>query len=184
MVYLITFACYGCHLHGDLEGSVNRTHRVYGGPLVPAKPGLAEAERQSMDQSAYAMDASRREIVLRSLQERCAGREWHLLAAHVRSNHVHVLIEAEVKPERMMNDLKSYASRCLNAAGVDEPGRKRWARHGSTRWLWDRDGVRAAIRYVADGQGTRWRCTWRTFDRSLWSRLSLARGVNVLESHE
>ena len=63
-----------------------------------------------MDQSAYAMDASRREIVLRSLQERCAGREWHLLAAHVRSNHVHVLIEAEVKPERMMNDLKSWCA--------------------------------------------------------------------------
>ena len=52
-----------------------------------------------------------------------------------------------------MNDLKSYASRCLNAMGLDEPARKRWARHGSTRWLWKRDDVTAAIRYVAEEQG-------------------------------
>jgi hypothetical protein len=52
-----------------------------------------------------------------------------------------------------MNDLKSYASRCLNQAGLDETARKRWARHGSTRWLWEADHVSAAIRYVLDQQG-------------------------------
>jgi hypothetical protein len=34
-----------------------------------------------------------------------------------------------------MNDMKSYASRRLNQLGLDEPARRRWARHGSTRWL-------------------------------------------------
>ena len=52
-----------------------------------------------------------------------------------------------------MNDLKAYASRCLNRKGLDEPARKRWARHGSTRWLWKRENVSAAIRYVVDEQG-------------------------------
>jgi hypothetical protein len=52
-----------------------------------------------------------------------------------------------------MNDLKSYASRILNRAAPDAPDRKRWARHGSTRWLWDRKSVSAAIAYVADKQG-------------------------------
>jgi hypothetical protein len=52
-----------------------------------------------------------------------------------------------------MNDLKSYASRCLNRMGLDEPTRKRWARHGSTRWLGKREDVSAAIRYVVDEQG-------------------------------
>ena len=52
-----------------------------------------------------------------------------------------------------MNDLKSYTSRCLNHTGLDEPGRKRWARHGSTRWLWEAAHVSAAIRYVVDQQG-------------------------------
>jgi REP element-mobilizing transposase RayT len=85
--------------------------------------------------------------------ERCRERQWSLLAAHVRTNHVHIVVEAEARPERVMNDLKSFASRCLNAHGLDEPARKRWARHGSTRWLWKPENVSAAIRYVVDGQG-------------------------------
>jgi hypothetical protein len=52
-----------------------------------------------------------------------------------------------------MNDLKSYARRCLNRLGLDEPARKRWARHGSTRWLWKPESVSAGIRYVVDEQG-------------------------------
>jgi len=37
--------------------------------------------------------------------------------------------------------------------GFDTPDRKRWARHGSTRWLHGRDSVTAAIRYVVEKQG-------------------------------
>jgi len=99
------------------------------------------------------MDERRRQAVLTSVMERCSNRQWCLLAAHVRMNHVHVLVEAEVRPERLMNDLKSYASRRLNQLGFDGADRKRWARHGSTRWLPTRKAVLAAIRYVVDKQG-------------------------------
>lgn len=76
------------------------------------------------------------------------------LAVHVRTNHVHVVVEAEhVSPEKVMNDFKSYATRRLNQLGCDGPERKRWARHGSTRWLWKDEEVREAIRYVVDEQG-------------------------------
>lgn len=106
-----------------------------------------------MDQPPYAMDASRREAVLTAMLERCADRGWHVMAAHVRTNHVHIVVEAEARSERIMNDLKSYASRCLNQLRLDEPTRKRWARHGSTRWLWKPQNVSAAIRYVIAEQG-------------------------------
>ena len=106
-----------------------------------------------MDQPPYGMDRSRREAVLAALQERCSERHWSLLAAHVRTQHVHIVVEADARPERVMNDLKSYASRCLNRMGLDEPARKRWTRHGSTRWLWKPENVSAAIRYVVDEQG-------------------------------
>ena len=153
MTYLITFACYGCHMHGDESGSIDRRHNLYGGRVIAADPQRLSAERQLMDQPPYGMDRSRRETVLALLRERCTERRWNLLAAHVRSNHVHLVVEAEARPERVMNDLKSFASRCLNDRGLDEPARKRWARHGSTRWLWKRENVSAAIRYVVDGQG-------------------------------
>jgi len=52
-----------------------------------------------------------------------------------------------------MNDFKAYASRRLNRMRLDEPDRKRWARHGSTRFLWKPQHVCAAIHYVVDEQG-------------------------------
>ncbi|MGZ7030313.1 MAG: transposase [Terriglobales bacterium] len=83
----------------------------------------------------------------------CSRRGWNLWAAHVRTNHVHVVVEAEVRPEKCLNDFKVYASRALNRAGLDGPDRKRWARHGSTRWLGTDSSVQEAIRYVVFEQG-------------------------------
>ena len=155
MIYLITFACYGRHLHGDAAGSVDRAHNLPRSPLLEARPRRVAAELRKMDQPPYGMDCSRREVVLAALLERCQRQHWTLLAAHVRTNHVHMVVEAEASPERVMNDVKAYASRRLNQTGLDEPARKRWARHGSTRWLWEPEHVSAAIRYVVDEQGER-----------------------------
>jgi hypothetical protein len=41
----------------------------------------------------------------------------------------------------------------LNRLGRDGSDRKRWARHGSTRWLWKDQDVQDAIRYVVEEQG-------------------------------
>jgi REP element-mobilizing transposase RayT len=109
--------------------------------------------RHRMDQAPYVLDRDRRVAVLYALREVCAHRSWSLLAAHVRSNHVHVVVEADVPPDKVMNAFKSYASRRLNSLGIDEPGRKRWARHGSTRWLWKDEDVQESIRDVVSGQG-------------------------------
>ena len=38
VTYLITFACYGCHLHGDESGSVDREHNLPGSRLVTGDP--------------------------------------------------------------------------------------------------------------------------------------------------
>jgi len=99
------------------------------------------------------MEHSRREAVLQAILDRSHDRGWQLLAAHVRSNHVHVVLDGDDKPEVMMTQLKSAASRRLNDLSLDDPARKRWARHGSTRRLWDRESVLKAIAYVVEGQG-------------------------------
>ena len=153
MIYLITFACYGCHLHGSESGSVDPAHNVPGTPILEGNSARAASEEERMDQSPYHLDQIRRDAVLEAIQEVCAHRGWSLLAAHVRSNHVHTVVEAEVPPERVMSDFKAYASRHLNRMSLDEPNRKRWARHGSTRWLWKPKHVSAAIQYVVAEQG-------------------------------
>ena len=106
-----------------------------------------------MDQAPYRLDQANRATVLEAITQVCSYRNWNLLAAHVRMNHVHVVVEAEVRPEKIMNDLKCYASRGLNSLGREGSDRKRWARHGSTRWLWKDSEVLDAITYVVEDQG-------------------------------
>jgi REP element-mobilizing transposase RayT len=153
MRYFITFACYGAHLHGNEKGSVDRCHNLVGSRVVPPDSQRVRAELELMDQPQYALDTRSRTVVLHALEEVCLTRGWPLIAAHVRTNHVHVIVEAEIKPEAILNTFKSYSSRALNSLGRDEPARKRWARHGSTRWLWKDRNVRDAVRYVVEEQG-------------------------------
>lgn len=110
-------------------------------------------ETQRMDQAPYLLGQIRRDAVLEAIQEVSTHRGWYLLAAHVRSTHVHSVMEAEAEPERVMNDFKAYSSRRLNRMKLDAPDRKRWARHGSTRWLWKPENVAAAMQYVVAEQG-------------------------------
>jgi REP element-mobilizing transposase RayT len=106
-----------------------------------------------MTHQPYLLDEIRRQEVLKSLQEVCSYRGWTLLAAHVRTNHVHVVATADRKPEHVMNALKAYSSGYLNHCALDSPDRRRWARHGSTRYLWTSTAVSAAIQYVVREQG-------------------------------
>ncbi len=64
------------------------------------------------------------------------------------------LIEADPKrvlAERQRMDQPPYGMD--RSRGWVTPLEKRWARHGSTRWLWKVQSVSAAIRYVVDQHG-------------------------------
>ena len=106
-----------------------------------------------MQHDAYVLDSASRDVVLKAIRAVCIRRSWDLLAAHVRTNHVHAVVCADAEPQRVMVDFKAYASRALNEAGLGGRGRKRWSRHGSTRYLWERENVRDAVAYVLTGQG-------------------------------
>ena len=106
-----------------------------------------------MLQYLYVLDEAARQVVLAAIRRHCAHRGWSLLVAHVRSNHVHVIVDAGILPERIMNEFKAYASRALNQLASEGAERKRWARHGSTRWLWKDEDVRHALQYVVEEQG-------------------------------
>ncbi len=88
-------------------------------------------------------------IVLGAIQEVCSFRGWTLFAAHVRSTHVHVVLGGSVEVSYAIRDFKAYSSRALNGGGQ----RRRWARGGNVLLLRDAGAVRAAVRYVVEGQG-------------------------------
>jgi len=153
LAYLLTFTCYGTWLHGNEHGSVDRHHSSFGAPLVEPDAAREHSERERLAQQPYYLDAARRDIVLEALKHVCVRRGWALLAAHVRSNHVHVVVETDEPPEGVLNALKAHASRALNEAGLDDRNRKRWTRHGSTAYLWDDESVDAAVDYTLHDQG-------------------------------
>ena len=106
-----------------------------------------------MRQEPYLLDASRRAVVLRTIQEVAKHRGWQLWAVHVRTNHIHIVVTAADKPEKVMLDFKAWASRRLREAFEESADRDRWTQHGSTRWVDTEESLAAAITYVLDEQG-------------------------------
>ena len=151
--YFITFSCYGTHLYGHESGSVDRLHNKYGTPFLPPNESVRQKQEKRMKQPAYLIDNARAVIIMNAFKETSSYRQWNLLAAHVRSTHVHIIVQAKDKPKKVMNDFKSYASRALNRAGYEDNGRKRWSRHGSTRYIWEIEDLEKVVSYVLHEQG-------------------------------
>lgn len=150
LAYLLTFTSYGSHLHGAEGGSVDRDHNQVGSRGVDPNPAWVSVSRAVMTDGCYGFNANRRGIVLKAIQRVCAHRQWELLAAHVRTTHVHAVVIAPVQPDTVLHDFKAYAARALNET---EGSCRRWTRHGSTRFLWTREDVEAAVDYVIRRQG-------------------------------
>ena len=153
LAYHIVFRCYGTWLHGDASGSTHHSKTTYGSPFIGPDPHWQHRENVSMKQPQYHLDEPHRKLVLEAVKGVCSYREWELIVMHVRSTHVHVIVSADDKPERVMKDFKIYASRALNKAGFDTKDRKRWARHGSTKYLWKEKELESVIDYVLHEQG-------------------------------
>ena len=101
LAYFITFSTYGTWLHGDERGSVDRDHNTTGEVLLPANTALRSSREALMPEVAYRMEAPDREAVLNAIVRHAEFRGWFLRAAHVRTNHVHIVVAGEMAPERV-----------------------------------------------------------------------------------
>jgi REP element-mobilizing transposase RayT len=152
LAYFLTFTTYGTWLHGRAPGSVDRAHNQVGTPLLPADPKREHSARERMREAPYVLDEARRAVVLETIREVARHRGWVLWAVHVRTNHVHAVVTAEAKPEKVLAGFKAYASRRLKER-LGEPDRTRWTQHGSTLYLWTEEDVAAKVQYAVNGQG-------------------------------
>jgi len=153
LAYFITWTCYGTWLHGRAQGSVDCEHNRFGDPVLAVDPAREAEMRRRLVEAPYCLDPLQRQVVLRTLQEVSNHRGWRLLAAHIRSNHLHVVVHAKCDPGKVMEDYKAYCTRRLREAGF-EPGRRhRWTEGGSKRYLWKCESLQLAIRYVMEEQG-------------------------------
>jgi REP element-mobilizing transposase RayT len=153
LAYFLTFTTYGTWLHGRQPGSVDRQHNQPGAPLLPPDINREAACRGQMRQEEYVLDAERRVVVLQTILEVIRHRGWRVWGVHVRSNHVHVVVSAAAKPEKVMSDFKAWASRRLRERFAEDVDRDRWTQHGSTKYLWNEPALEETTVYVIDGQG-------------------------------
>jgi REP element-mobilizing transposase RayT len=153
LAYFLTFTTYGTWLHGRAPGSVDHAHNVPGTPFLTPDEQQEQKQRERMRQPEYVLDEQRRAVVLRTLLEVARHRRWQIHAAHVRTNHVHVVVTAAVRPEKVMSDLKAWVSRRLREVFEEDAERDRWTQHGSTRYLWTDAALEDAVCYTVDEQG-------------------------------
>jgi len=129
LAYFITFHTYGSWLHGRNEGSVDDQHTAYGQAFAKPDANRHAARQEQRKHPEARLDKSARDVVLKSLLETCAFRNWQPHALHVRANHVHSVITAvNTPPEKVLRDLKAYATRHLRSAKRFAPQAAVWSR--------------------------------------------------------
>ncbi len=99
------------------------------------------------------MSDQERRVVHDAIEECGAYRGWAILALNVRTNHVHVVVQAASHtPERVMNDFKARGTRMLRERGLRRSEGRVWTQHGITKWINDEKSLKAAIDYVLNQQ--------------------------------
>jgi len=146
--YFITFTVRNSWLRGDERGSYCK-----GGEFIPPSPDWVRMDLSNVKEPPLLLSPEQRKIVAAAIQEVCEFRGWTLYEQNVRTNHVHVVIAAkEVKPEKIMNDIKARATLRLREAGLLQKDLKPWTRHGSTVYLFTEQALAGACRYVREDQ--------------------------------
>ena len=149
MGYLLTFRTFGTWLHGDERSSISRRGKVLPKSFkIEANIPLNKEMSRLQKQQAVILDSNQRECVRAAIVEVCEYRDYTLHALNVRTNHTHSVISKDIRPEKIVNDLKAYATRRLRAVWQFGSDERVWSRGASTRYLWKPNHLAGAIDYV------------------------------------
>jgi REP element-mobilizing transposase RayT len=146
--YFITFTVRNSWLHGDERGSYRR-----GGEFIPPSPDWIRMDLSNVKEPPLLLSPEQRSVVAAAIEEICEFRGWMLYEQNVRTNHVHIVVAAkDVKPEKVMKDIKARATLRLREAGLLQKDLKPWTEHGSTLYLFTEQALTGACQYVREGQ--------------------------------
>lgn len=165
LAWLLTNTTYGTWLPGDPRGSVTSVRdRRHGDPAgtsrvehdrpgeawEPSRPGLRHSARRLMKGAPIYLTKPQAEALLGQFLETAEFRDWVLHAVSIMANHYHVVIQTpeEVCADRVLSDLKAYATRRLSRMFGSPASRTWWTSKGSKRWLRDDRAVADASNYV------------------------------------
>ncbi|WP_236254349.1 transposase [Mucisphaera calidilacus] len=148
--YFLTWTTYGTRLHGDHRGSVDKRHHTPGTPLIPTNVHFSRLDRSRLKNPPIILNPRQRQIVDQTIRDHCRHRSWTLHAINVRTNHVHTILSADVRPEVALGQLKAWSSRRLRQHHLAQE--RIWTTHGSTRWINTSEAFSHAVHYVQNCQ--------------------------------
>lgn len=165
LTWLLTNTTYGTWLPGDRRGSVTSVrdrrpddprgttrieHDRPGEPWEPSRPGLRRSAEKLLKGPPIYLTLPQAEALLAQFIETAEFRGWVLLAVSIMANHYHVVIQApeDVNADRVLSDLKAYATRRLSREFGAPTSKTWWTSKGSQRWLRDDRAVADGTNYV------------------------------------
>jgi len=152
--YFLTFRTYATWLHGDTRLSVDPEHNVYGTPRIKENPNLEKVMRSECLEDKFIMNAKHRKTVLESIIDTCEYNHWHLHAAHVRSNHAHIVLRSDMAGKLTRTRIKIYATKFLKRDHSELTQRKNfWSEGGSAKEIWRPEFLFPTMHYVIEEQG-------------------------------
>src|SRR5262249_3348105 len=147
LAYFLTWPTYGTWLPGDERGWVK--YRKSWQRPDPIRKREAEAR---MSEDACVLDSQQRQLVEKTIADHCEVLSWNLHAVNCRSNPLHVVLTAPIRPKQVQMQFKAWCTRrlkefeCrLRGTAIDDSSVRKewWAERGSQRWLNDEDSLEA-----------------------------------------
>lgn len=153
LAYMITCRTYGTWLHGDERGSVDRKHNQFLTPRMKHNPNWQRCMKENCKEQPFVMSKAQSKTVLQSVINTCQYADWVLYAAHVRSNHMHIIVKAHNKPpEQAAVSFKAYATRYLKHKYPDLQRKRYWSSGASTGYAFHSMALLRAIQYTVEEQ--------------------------------
>lgn len=126
---------------------------MYATPVLAPDQKRQREDAGRLRHAPIVLDADARAIVRDTIEAHARLRNWIILEFNVRSNHVHVVVEAAMDPDAMMSQFKAWSTRRLRDAawiGSKEPV---WTEGGSTKYIWNDASLARVLHYVRHEQG-------------------------------
>ena len=144
----ITWTTYGTWMPGDMRGWRKRKD----GHQIP-QPLLADWCRKQMTGEAVLLEPQDRSTVERACHKHCEFRNWHLYAVNARTNHVHVVVAADILPQTARNQLKANCTGALRSQTKPLCVERTWSKGGDCEILDTEEDLYAAVIYTIEAQG-------------------------------
>lgn len=146
--YFITWTTYGTWLPGDQRGwrKMNKGHQQ-------PQPLLEKWSRNQMNEPSVLLNKLQRNKVETVCLEHSQIRGWTIHAISARSNHIHLVVTADVAPSKIRDQLKANATRVLRQDPDPMTNTKIWTRGGDIEIVdGGENNLERVITYICEAQ--------------------------------